>query len=107
MDFISFIGIDVSKNTFDVSIQKEGKLFYLDNFTNDKKGISTFIKLLKGKGLTPKESLVCLEHRGIYTHLLLDILYERKWSLWLAQAIDIKKSLGNQRGKNARRPTTV
>lgn len=102
MNYTSFIGIDVSKSTFDVSIQREGKLCYLGNFANSKKGIISFIKLVKGEGISPKESLICMEHTGIYTYLLLDLLYDKKWSLWLAQAIDIKKSLGNQRGKNDR-----
>lgn len=41
-----------------------------------------------------------MEHTGIYTHLLLDILYTKQLQVCLAQAIDIKKSLDNQRGKN-------
>jgi transposase len=100
MEFKGFIGIDVSKKTFDVSIKKDGSVSYLGNFPNDKKGISSFIKEVRSQGVCPEEGLVCMEHTGIYTHLLLDILYAKKWQIWLAQAIDIKKSLGNQRGKN-------
>ncbi|MEM1134872.1 MAG: transposase [Bacteroidota bacterium] len=92
--------IDVSKKTLDVSIQINDKHSYLGNFSNDKKGISALIREMKSQGLSPKETLVCMEHTGIYTHLLLDILYNKQWQIWLAQAVDIKKSLGNQRGKN-------
>ena len=102
MKFKYFIGIDVSKKTFDVAIKKQGNTFYLGEFPNDRKGILSFLKEIKRQGFSPKETLVCMEHTGIYTHLLLDMLYAKKWQIWLAQAIDIKKSLGNQRGKNDR-----
>ena len=96
------VGIDVSKKTFDVSISKGGHLFYLGNYANSKKDIVAFIKDVKGQGLLPKNTLLCMEHTGVYTHLLLEVLYGKKWQIWLEQPINIKKSLGHRRGKNDR-----
>ncbi|UZR99833.1 IS110 family transposase [Chondrinema litorale] len=102
MKIMHSVGIDVSKKSFDVSISKEGHLFYLGSYTNSKKDIVVFIKDMKGQGLLPKNTLLCIEHTGIYTQLLLEILYGKKWQVWLEQPINIKKSLGNRRGKNDR-----
>jgi len=102
MKFTHFLGIDVSKKTFDAAFLVGSKKHYLGQFTNDRKGISSFIKELKTNGCTTKNSLICMEHTGIYAHLLLEVLYGKKWSIWLEQALQIKKSLGNQRGKNDR-----
>ena len=102
MKIMYAVGIDVSKKTFDVSISKGGHLFYLGNYANSKKDIVAFIKDVKGQGLLPKNTLLCMEHTGVYTHLLLEVLYGKKWQIWLEQPINIKKSLGHRRGKNDR-----
>jgi len=100
MKFNHFVGIDVSKKTFDISIREPNGSFIHAFFSNDLKGLKLFLKMLKEKGISFSDCLVCLEHTGIYTHLILKVLNEKGISIWLEQAINIKRSLGLQRGKS-------
>ena len=100
MKFEHYVGIDVSKKTFDVAIKKESMAYSHKSFSNDKPGIKLFLKYLKSEEVVLEICLVCLEHTGIYTHLLLGILNSKKINIWLEHALTIKRSLGIQRGKN-------
>lgn len=100
MDFNWFIGIDVSKKTFDVSFRKGNSQSNHSVFGNDKTGVKSFFKYLKEERVVFKECLVCLEHTGVYTHLLLESLSARYLNIWLEHPLTIKRSLGLQRGKN-------
>ena len=40
-----------------------------------------------------------MEHTGIYTIHLLEVLYESKFSIWLESSLQIKQAGGMQRGK--------
>jgi transposase len=46
------------------------------------------------------QSLFCLEHTGIYSTHLLGLLQEQELTIWLEHPLQIKYSLGMQRGKN-------
>ena len=75
MKFNYYVGIDVSKKTFDVAIKKRiYDLFPQVIFKYDKPGIKLFLKHLKKEEVALEMCLVRLEHTGIYTHLLLNSL---------------------------------
>lgn len=99
MKFKWFIGIDVSKKTFDVVLKIDPKATHYV-YENTKSGIKQFIRELKHNNIVLDEGLICMEHTGLYTHLLLELLHCQKANIWLEQALNIKRSLGIQRGKN-------
>jgi len=101
MEFEFFIGIDVSKNELDFSVQRGKCFLFHKEIVNEPEAIKAFIKeLSKLEGFSVGNSVFCLEHTGIYSNHLLACLYQKKGSICLESAIQIKKSLGNIRGKN-------
>ena len=54
-------------------------------------------------GIDLKQSLLCCEHTGIYSHILLDFALNPEVALWLESSIRIKRSVGLQRGKSDKR----
>lgn len=99
MNYNAFIGIDVSKLTFDVLIY--GKSFK-QQFANSEKGFISFVKWLKkllhGTELT--QVFVCFEHTGLYSLNLALFLQQQSIPFCLVPALDIKRSLGTTRGKS-------
>lgn len=101
MKFKYFIGIDVSKDTLDLSIVEEGKQLLHKRIGNNQKEIKAFITFFKKEFSTDlNSSLYCMEHTGIYTNHLLNVLNDKSIAIWLESAFHIKQSLGLQRGKN-------
>ena len=102
MEFKNFIGIDISKGTFDIALIKESNLENITSLvcTNNPKGIVHLEEFLKKQGINTKETLFCMEHTGIYCRLLSHYLTENKYNVWLEMPIQIIRSLGVQRGKN-------
>jgi transposase len=101
MEFEFFIGIDVSKNELDLAVQHGKKLLYHQEIVNEPEAIRAFLKELSklpGFGLT--KAVFCMEHTGIYSNHLLTCLYKKQAHICLEAAMQIKKSLGNIRGKN-------
>ena len=66
MNYNAFIGIDVSKLTFDVFIHEKS---FKQQFTNSEKGFMSFVKWLKEvlAGVELSQVLVCFEHTGLYS----------------------------------------
>jgi len=94
-----FIGIDVSKETLDLSVvQGNRQIFYL-RIANSKEGLKTFFKTCP-KEINLKDTVFCMEHTGIYNFHAIEFLVTRKALLWIESASKIKKSLGLQRGKS-------
>lgn len=94
-----FIGIDVSKETLDLSVvQGNRQIFYL-RIANSKEGLKTFFKACP-KEINLKDTVFCMEHTGIYNFHAIEFLVTRKALLWIESASKIKKSLGLQRGKS-------
>jgi transposase len=102
MNFKNFIGIDISKGTFDFALIKDKNvsLPISDKFPNDIKGIVRLEEFLKRQGLNMTETLFCMEHTGIYCRLLSHYLTENNYHVWLEMSVQIIRSLGLQRGKN-------
>lgn len=98
-NFNYFIGIDISKKFFDVAIiENDRTTSYV--FENTKKGTNAFIRLLKNQKIPLDNTLICMEHTGVYGKLIITKLVEKQASFCVEMPIQISKSIGLQRGKN-------
>jgi transposase len=104
MNFRNFIGIDISKGTFDLALIKDNNVSNIlsDDFANSTNGLVKLEEFLKKQGINLEETLFCMEHTGVYCRLLSHYLTERKYHVWLEMPVQILRSLGLQRGKNDR-----
>ena len=100
-----FIGIDFSKQTFDVTILDKNDLGGKGEhkqFKNTINGMNMFerwIKKMVGKDAS-EQVLICGENTGIYSKVVSDGLVNHGYAMWLESALRIKRSLGIARGKN-------
>lgn len=102
-EFKTFIGIDISKKTFDVALLQNNNCTSQVHqcFEQSMKGYSSFIDWLKCYGILVDDTvLICMEHTGIYIHGLIEFLVHHKANIWVEMALRIKKTLGLQRGTN-------
>lgn len=102
-EFLYFIGIDVSKETIDVTIleQKKVEIIHYQRFSNDKKGFTRLNKKLNTlPSFTYGSTLFCLEHTGLYTRRIIIFLLLNNASVWMESSLQIKRSIGLNRGKN-------
>jgi transposase len=97
-----FIGIDVSKHTVDIAVLQDGNVVFELRVVNQKKELHSFFKEVKKSvnGFTLDETLVCMEHTGIYNYTVLELLNKMKVKVCVESALHIKKSQGISRGKN-------
>jgi transposase len=104
MEFKNFIGIDISKDSFDFALIKGNVVSTMltDKVSNNHSGIVKLEEFLKRQDLNMEETLFCMEHTGIYCRLLSHYLTERKYHVWLEMPVQILRSLGIQRGKSDR-----
>lgn len=72
-----FIGIDISKLTFDVAYLLKGK-YVNTQFTNDLAGFHAFEKKLNNQSLEP---IICLEATGVYSFGLATFLAEKAFKV--------------------------
>lgn len=101
MDFIHFIGVDVSKKKLDIAVYKQTELLFHKQIENEVKDIRGFIKELKKlEGFKLSEAVFCMEFTGIYNNHFLYELVKKEANVWLEPASRIKNSLGMMRGKN-------
>jgi len=102
-EFNNFVGIDVSKKTFDVWFisNKEVNQGIHQQLSNDAAGIRKMFSWLKKHGEVGAENtLFCMEHTGVYGRELMYTLFEKNWRLWVENPVAILRSMGLQRGKN-------
>ena len=100
-----FLGIDVSKSWFDLSVlvvidhQKQGML--TERFHNTAAGLKTMDKWLKANKVPMDEnSLLVIENTGVYHRLIWQYCSEHNLPLYIGNAAHIKWSLGITRGKD-------
>ena len=99
LKFNSFVGIDISKKTFDATLIVSG--YAADNhhcFPQTKEGFAAFVTWLKTHRATISNTLICMEHTGLYTNGIIHFLMKANALLWVEMAIKIKRSMGLQRG---------
>lgn len=98
--FKHFVGIDISKEYFDAVLLSPKELSIHNQFTNDVKGVRSFIKWLKSEKISFEETLICMEHTGMYGKILSKNLLAFGLTLWIEMSFRIIRSMGVQRGKN-------
>ncbi|WP_020606938.1 IS110 family transposase [Spirosoma spitsbergense] len=100
MQFNYFIGIDFSKATLDFAVAKANQILFHQQVSNDKKGITKFLKALRQQTeASIDQCLFCLEHTGIYNNPLLKALHQLSANIWVERAVHIQESMGLTRGK--------
>src|SRR5689334_4831677 len=102
-EFKTFVGIDVSKKTFDASLLRSGDQLTTihRSFEQSTSGYKTFIRWLKDEGVCIGDDvLICLEHTGIYISGLVSFLVSVNACIWVEMALKIKKRIGLQRGSD-------
>lgn len=99
--FKHFLGIDVSKDYFDAVVLVAGKKENAthNQFSNDLKGIKSLVVWLKEQDSDFENTLVCLEHTGMYGKLIVKYLTVYKFTIWVEMSLKIIRSIGVQRGK--------
>lgn len=98
--FKHFVGIDISKEYFDAVLLSPNEISIHNQFANDLKGVKSFLKWLKSEKISFEETLICMEHTGMYGKILSKNLLSYGFSLWLEMSFRIIRSMGVQRGKN-------
>jgi transposase len=98
MKFKFVIGLDMSKEFFNSALHDQ---FFDHQFDNDPKGVKAMLKSLKKLlGGDLSNCLFCLEHTGMYSVEISKQLAKRQLHFSLISPLEIKKSLGIQRGKS-------
>lgn len=103
----NYIGIDVSKPWFDVSIlsviSHEKQPMITHRFDNNPSGIKEFKKWLEIHGVNfDSNSLLVIENTGVYHRLIWSFCTKHQLPLHIGNAAHIKWSLGITRGKSDR-----
>lgn len=98
MKFKEFIGIDMSKLKFDVRLHSNQATSV---FENNKSGFVKMIKWIeKISPFKKDETLFAMEHTGLYSLPISIFLSENLFQFILIPGLEIKRSLGIQRGKD-------
>ena len=100
-----FVGIDISKQFFDVALLKAVAPGIAEHqkFDQGQDGFMQMKQWLERQGVHFNgETLVCMEYTGVYNTALVDYLCEEKSLLWVEMALRIKKSQGFERSSDDR-----
>ena len=93
-----FIGIDVSKGTLDVHLYCGNRH---QSFKNNVDGRQSLIDwVIEKTNLKLVELRFCLEHTGIYSQPLCELLEQMDLTYYLISGLELKRSMGIKRGKN-------
>ncbi|RYY42621.1 MAG: IS110 family transposase [Chitinophagaceae bacterium] len=96
-----YVGIDVSKDTLDVSCLTQAGFHNYGQFENTRAGLQKLNRwLLQQQGFEYTTALFCMEHTGIYTRQPVEFLLLRNARIWMESALHLKRSIGMIRGKN-------
>lgn len=101
MHYKHFIGIDVSKKWLDFTVLEVNQKFLYKRVENSLAAIKKFFKQLSNQQDNfLAETLICMEHTGIYNAYLLSYLTALNANICLESGLQIKQSSGLKRGKN-------
>lgn len=103
MKYKFFVGIDVSKLTFDVAClnSENSQVIVHYVFSNDENGIKEMLDFLNKAfaNYNLSNTLFCMEATGMYCNALLNFFKDSSASVWVENAVRIKRSSGITRGK--------
>ena len=98
MKFKEVIGIDVGKISNEARIHTNQ---FALSFDNSSKGFKSFLKWIEeNMNCSRKEVLIAFEHTGVYSFPLSVFLTEMKINYIIIPGLEIKRSMGIQRGKD-------
>lgn len=97
MEFKNIIGVNMAKETLELVLLEGGKKKLQLQVMNHPKEIRSVFRKNK---IDLSQTLICLEHTGIYNNHLLNFFSEQGAQVWLENPVHIKRSLGLVRGKN-------
>jgi transposase len=102
MEIKYFIGIDVSKETLDITLlNQKGQQLVYKHIRNVQKEIAALInELKKSYDVETGSSVFCMEYTGIYNLHLIRYLSDKKANIWMESGVQIKLSMGAVRGKD-------
>ena len=100
MNYLFFIGIDISKKTLDFAVRNQGQYLFHCKVDNSPAGLDEFEMRCLSEDIDLQNCLICCEHTGVYSHNVLALAIKNNFSLWLESSLRIKRSLGLQRGKS-------
>jgi len=96
-----FVGIDVSKNTFDVAYHNGADAVYLNQFENNETGYQAMLQQLKQVTKRRTSSwFFCFENTGVYSKVLFDFLSANNYACREENPVQINQSLDIKRGKD-------
>ena len=103
METVYFLGIDISKKTFQVALSLDGINMVEGEVENKAPAIKHYFQGLREKfKFSPDQLIICMEHTGIYCLPVLDYLTKTKIKVCVEPALQIKQSQGMTRGKSDR-----
>ena len=91
------IGADLSKKAIDFVCHNTGQYLQI---SNDHAGFKSFLKWTNLQGVTLKETLVVMEHTGLYSLLFEEFLHKHVVPFKKVNALQIIRSAGIVRGKS-------
>jgi transposase len=98
---VYFIGIDISKAKLDYTLCREGEFIKHSKIDNSPSAIRLWFKEMKSAYKAGGQNTIfCLEHTGPYGDVVSRTLDKLNARVWLESPIQIKRSLGLQRGKS-------
>jgi len=101
MQIKHFVGIDVSKETLDLSVVINGKAVSHYCVLNNTREIKSVVnKIMKAFGGSYEETIFCMEYTGLYNLPLVKWLQANQCKIWLESGVHIRKTLGLVRGKS-------
>jgi transposase len=98
MKFSNVIGIDVSKSVIDCCIYPVMEFYSFENSSNGYRKLLTWVA--KTTKVSTDQLFFCFEHTGLYSSVLARFLSSKKLSFTIISGLEIKRSMGIQRGKN-------
>lgn len=96
-----FVGIDISKSSFQAAVLVQNNVVDLGNFSNDQTGFKHLVCRLKQETSCSKsEWFICFENTGSYSKSLLTWLVSQQISCREENALLLSRSMGLRRGKD-------
>jgi len=96
-----FMGCDISQDSFNFCLRNKAENLFEGQIENSTKAIKAWVtQLKKDHRVDLSKVIFCMEHTGVYGAILLRVLANQSLTICVVSAMDIKLSVGLQRGKN-------
>jgi transposase len=86
---IHFIGIDVSKETFDLALIKDNddSRIIQKVFSNNQIGFKELSRWLRQQKVVYSDTIFCVEHTGYYSKPVAKFIIANKGNLWMEMSL--------------------